>query len=65
MARDANLALLEGTGEAGSAQGPPSAQQAQPDCPTGKAQQAEDQNAPVQIALIVLHSTCCTWCISV
>lgn len=60
--KGANLALLAGAREAGVAQGTPGAQQPQPDCPTGKAQQAEDQHAPVHIALVILHKSSCTQC---
>lgn len=58
--KGANLALLAGAREAGGAQGTPGAQQPQPDCPTGKTQQAEDQHAPVHIAFVILQESSCT-----
>ncbi len=52
----ADLALLARAGEAGGPQGTPGAQQPQPHSPTGNAQQAEQQHAPVHMALIILHA---------
>lgn len=52
----ADLALLARAGEAGGPQGTPGAQQPQPHSPTGNAQQAEQQHAPVHMPLIILHA---------